>query len=78
MTEKLNKKKRIAKKKKKIKVVKYEKIALDRSERVLENKVRSLEFFFPHWHGNSLQESKQSNDVIRLDLKNCSSYCEET
>ena len=45
MTEKLNKKKRIEKKKQR-KVVRYGKIALDRSERVLENKVRSLEIFF--------------------------------
>ena len=52
-----------------MKVVRYEKIALDRSERVLEDKVRSSEFFFPHWHGKPPEESKQSNDVIRLDFK---------
>ena len=52
-----------------MKVVRYEKIALDRSERVLEDKVRSSGFFFPHWHGKPPEESKQSNDVIRLDFK---------
>lgn len=43
-----------------------EKIALDRSEKVLKNKARSLDFFFPHWHGKPSEESKQSNYVIRL------------
>ena len=45
MTEKMNKKKRIEEKKKK-ESGQIWKIALDRSERVLENKLRSLELFF--------------------------------
>ena len=60
---KLSKKKRIVKKK--MKVVRYEKIALDRSERVLEDKVRSSEFFSPtgmESHQRSLSKVMMSLD----------------